>query len=60
MMASRTHLRSRKVVDRRLLCGSGGKIRRKKRKKMVNTSLMIERLLKDSFSMGSRGQGRRK
>jgi len=33
MMASRTHLRSRKVVDTRLLCGSGGKIRRKKRKK---------------------------
>jgi len=47
-------------VDGRLLRGSGGKDSRKKIKKddNDNTSLRIERLLKDSFSMGSRGRGR--
>jgi hypothetical protein len=47
-------------VDGRLLCGSGGKDSRKKIKKddNDNTSLRIERLLKDSFSMGSVGRGR--
>ena len=37
---------------------AGVKIVERKLKRMVNTSLRIERLLKDSFSMGSRGRGR--
>ena len=37
---------------------AGVKLEERKEKRMVNTSLMIERLLKDSFSMGSRGRGR--
>ena len=39
---------------------SGVKIVERKLKRMVNTSHRIEKLLKDSFSMGSRGRGRRK
>ena len=57
MMAQRTHPRSRKVVDRRLLRGSGGKDSRKKIKK-YGEYIWIDRLLKDSFSMGSGGRGR--
>ena len=45
MMAPRTHLRSRKVVDRRLLRGSGGKDSRKKIKK-YSEYIWIDRLLK--------------
>ena len=47
-------------MDGRLLRGRGGKDSRKKIKKddNDNTSLRIERLLKDSFSMGSVGRGR--
>ena len=37
---------------------AGVKLEERKEKRMVNTSLMIERLLKDSFSMGNRGRGR--
>ena len=37
---------------------AGVKLEERKEKRMVNTSLMIERLLKDSFSMGSGGRGR--
>ena len=37
---------------------AGVKIAERKLKRMVNTSLRIERLLKDSFSMGSGGRGR--
>ena len=47
-------------MDRSLLSGSGGIDSRKKIKKddNDNTSLRIERLLKDSFSMGGKGRGR--
>ena len=38
----------------------GVKIAERKLKRMVNTSHRIEKLLKDSFSMGSGGKGRRK
>ena len=38
----------------------GVKIVERRLKRMVNTSLRIERILKDSFSMGSGGRGRRK
>ena len=48
------------VVDRRLLCDIGVKIAERKLKRMVNTSHRIEKLLKDSFPMGSGGKGRRK
>ena len=37
---------------------AGVKIAERKLKRVVNTSLRIERLLKDSFSMGSGGRGR--
>ena len=37
---------------------AGVKIEERKLKRMVNTSLRIERLLKDSFSMGGKGRGR--
>jgi hypothetical protein len=36
------------------------KIAERKLKRMVNTSHRIEKLLKDSFPMGSGGRGRRK
>ena len=36
----------------------GVKIAERKLKRMVNTSLRIERLLKDGFSMGGKGRGR--
>ena len=36
----------------------GVKKAERKLKRMVNTSLRIERLLKDSFSMGGKGRGR--
>ena len=39
---------------------SGVKIAEIKLKRMVNTSHRIEKLLKDSFPMGSGGRGRRK
>ena len=39
---------------------AGVKIAERKLKRMVNTSHRIEKLLKDSFSMGSGGRGRRK
>ena len=39
---------------------SGVKIAEIKLKRMVNTSHRIEKLLKDSFPMGSGGKGRRK
>ena len=39
---------------------AGVKIAERKLKRMVNTSLRIEKLLKDSFPMGSGGKGRRK
>jgi hypothetical protein len=39
---------------------SGVKIEEIKLKRMVNTSHRIEKLLKDSFPMGSGGKGRRK
>ena len=39
---------------------SGVKIAERKLKRMVNTSLRIEKLLKDSSPMGSGGKGRRK
>ena len=39
---------------------SGVKIAERKLKRMVNTSLRIEKLLKVSFPMGSGGKGRRK
>jgi hypothetical protein len=38
----------------------GVKIVERKLKRIVNKSLRIERLLKDGFSMGSRGEGTRK
>ena len=38
----------------------GVKIAERKLKRMVNTSHRIEKLLKDSFPMGSGGKGRRK
>ena len=37
---------------------AGVKIEERKLKRMVNTSHRLERLLKDSFSMGSWGKGR--
>jgi hypothetical protein len=37
---------------------AGVKIAERKLKRMVNTSLRIERLLKDSFSMGNGGRAR--
>ena len=37
---------------------AGVKIAERKLKGVVNTSIRIERLLKDSFSMGSGGRGR--
>ena len=37
---------------------AGVKIEERKLKRMVNTSHRLERLLKDSFSMGNRGRGR--
>ena len=52
--------RSREVFDRRLLHGSGGKGCRKKLKIIGNKSRRIENLLKDRFSMGNEGNGRRK
>jgi hypothetical protein len=39
---------------------AGVKIADRKLKRIVNKSLRIERLLKDGFSMGSGGKGRRK
>ena len=39
---------------------AGVKIAERKLKRMVNTSLRIEKLLKDSFPMSSGGKGRRK
>ena len=39
---------------------AGVKIEERKLKRMVNTSHSLERLLKDSFSMGSGGRGGRK
>jgi len=50
--------RSRKVSDKRLHCGSGG---RGSRKKVKNDKFRrIKKLLKDSFPMHSGGEGRRK
>ena len=46
-------------MDRRLLRDSGGKDSRKKIKK-YGEYIWIDRILKDSFSMGSGGRGRRK
>jgi len=53
-------LRSRQILDRRLLRRSGVKAAERKLKRIVDKSRKMERLLKDSFSMDSGGRGRRK
>ena len=52
--------RSRKVSYTRLLRGSGIEVVERKLKMIRNKFRRIEKLLKDSFSMGNGGKGRRK